>query len=188
MAVDRCSPITSKVRLCRYYVVNVMRYPAIITKTLTNLIYIHKKILRVKINVWQTLIAPIVACIATWAIGYLMKILIFDTVLEKYNIIAAIVSIVLIIVFLLIFGYFPIHALLGGWDDYSMRDLRKAVAMSGPSKFIVYPMFKMIEAASRISPLHNKFKIDSSEAVNEIAELLELKKQSVAKAVSENKL
>ena len=34
-------------------------YPAIITKTLTNLIYIHKKILRVKINVWQTLSHPL---------------------------------------------------------------------------------------------------------------------------------
>jgi len=115
-----------------------------------------------------------------------MKITLFDAVIDRFHIIVTIITIVLIILVLLIFGYFPIHTLLGGWDDDSMREFRKAVAMSGPSKFIVYPMFKIIEFASKKSPLHNRFKMDSSEALKEVQELLEIRRQSIERALAEN--
>ena len=137
-------------------------YPAIITKTVMMFVYIHKKILTLRFNVWQTFIAPTFACIITYVLGYFMKSTLFDAVIDRFHIIVTIITIVLIILVLLIFGYFPIHTLLGGWDDDSMREFRKAVAMSGPSKFIVYPMFKIIEFALKKSPLHNRFKMDSS--------------------------
>ena len=161
-------------------------YPAIITKTVMMFVYIQKKILTLRFNVWQTFIAPTFACIITYVLGYFMKITLFDAVIDRFHIIVTIITIVLIILVLLIFGYFPIHTLLGGWDDDSMREFRKAVAMSGPSKFIVYPMFKIIEFASKKSPLHNRFKMDSSEALKEVQELLEIRKQSIEKAKLEN--
>ena len=63
----------------------------------------------------------------------------------------------------------------------------KSAAVRSLKIYRFLPMFKMIEAACGYLPLTTNSKIDSSEAVNEIAELLELK-NSVAKAVSENKL
>jgi hypothetical protein len=161
-------------------------YPAILTKTSLMYVYIKKKILTVRFNVWQTFVAPTVACLITFLMGYILKILWFDAVIDRYPMIVTIITIVLMILILLVVGYFPIHTLLGGWDEDSMREFRKAVAMSGPSKFIVYPMFKLIEFASKKSPLHNRFKMDSSEALKEVEELLEIRRQSIERALAEN--
>ena len=162
-------------------------YPAIILKTAANCVYIQKKIIKIRINVWQTIVAPTFACLGTWLIGTFFKIIMFDPLVETYGIIAGVASMIVLLVVLLVFGYFPIHTLLGGWDDDSMRDLRKAVVMSGPSKFIVYPMYKMIELSARVSPLHNKFKIDSSEALKQVEELLEMRRQSIERTLAENR-
>ena len=82
---------------------------------------------------------------------------------------------------MLVAGFFPIDTLAGGWDDDSMREFRKAAIMSGPSKPLVYPMYKIIEFAARISPLHNKFKFDSQPALQEVQELLEIKRKNTEK-------
>jgi len=48
-------------------------------------------------------------------------------------------------------------------------------------------MYKMIELSARVSPLHNKFKIDSSEALKQVEELLEMRRQSIERTLAENR-
>ncbi len=156
-------------------------YPAILFKTITLYVFINKKILTVQINYWQTFVAPAIACITTLVLGLIIKATVFDPVLNNFNIIFALGIMIGFVVLMLMIGFFPIDTLAGGWDDDSMREFRKAAVMSGPSYPLVYPMYKMIELAARVSPLHNKFKFDSAPALQEVKELLELKKKNSEK-------
>jgi hypothetical protein len=49
--------------------------------------------------------------------------------------------------------------------------------MSGPSKFLVNLIVKLSKATIKISPLHNRFKIDDSGVAEEIAELEILRRE-----------
>ncbi len=48
--------------------------------------------------------------------------------------------------------------------------------MSGPSKPLVWLLYKSVEIPSKHSKLHDKYGINASEALVEAAELLELKR------------
>ncbi len=71
--------------------------------------------------------------------------------------------------------YFPLHGYFGGWDDASLDEFKKVVAISGPSKLIVKAMFKLTRKACKKSPLHNKFPLDDTEALKEAQELYDMK-------------
>ena len=73
------------------------------------------------------------------------------------------------------FIYFPLTAVLGGWDEGHYSDFAKCVKMAGPSKFIVVSIFKAVKYFGKKSPLNNKFIYDRTEAEQEARELLLLK-------------
>jgi hypothetical protein len=57
--------------------------------------------------------------------------------------------------------YTPLTGVLGGWDQNSLADFEKAANMSGPSRFIVIPMYRLLAWVCRISPLHDRFGMDA---------------------------
>jgi hypothetical protein len=151
-------------------------YPAIIIKTVASYWYIQTKILKIKILWWQTVGAPMIACIITYILGYFLKITVFDAMLPEFGIYPSIIVTIILIIVILIVGFFPLTVLFGSWDDNSIREFKKAALMSGPSKFLVVPMYKIVEYSSRLSPLHNKFGMDATVAVKEARELLAIKR------------
>ncbi len=90
--------------------------------------------------------------------------------------VAGIIS-VLFALTLLLFVFFAIYSLFGGWDDFSLAEFRRAMEMSGPSKPFVKLIYKLSEYFTRHSPLHNRFPIRSDEARQEAIELMIIKEQ-----------
>jgi hypothetical protein len=75
--------------------------------------------------------------------------------------------------------YFGLTGLFGGWDDRTLAEFEKAARMSGPSKFMVWPIFLTTRKFAKISPLHGKYSMPFEEALQEARELLALKHASL---------
>jgi len=158
-------------------------FPAVIFKTVAAYIRIHKTIVKVSINKYQTLVVPLTS--GAIMFGGLFSLLFF-VITPLENIIGFFPAIIIALVLLLLivlFVYLPLTALLGGWDTMSLREFKQAAQMSGPSKLFVWPMYKMTELACKKSKLFNKHPIDSTEAMIEARELWEMKKSHMIKTL-----
>jgi O-antigen/teichoic acid export membrane protein len=150
-------------------------YPAILFKTITLYIYINRNIMKLDIPFWQAHGAPAIACIAVFLIMQIVRQTIFMWVWNAYGIIPAIIVMLLFLLGILTSVFFPLTGALGAWDDSSLRDFQKAAKMSGPSKPLVYPMYFGAYLGAKMSPLHNRFGMDSKIAFQEAQELMEIK-------------
>ena len=156
--------------------------PAIVIKVILNFYYVNKKIVRVKIPVWQTWIAPAISALINYGFTYLIYLFIFIPLNQTYGMIPALITmIVLGVVILPVFVYTPLTVFFGGWDEESLATMKRAVKISGPSKFLTVPMYKILELMVKISPLHNKFVFDATEAIKEARELMEIKNTHMEK-------
>ncbi|MHA1369347.1 MAG: hypothetical protein ACTSRA_06495 [Promethearchaeota archaeon] len=152
--------------------------PAIVSKVAITYVYIHKRILKLKIPWYQAFIAPMITTTIIFAFGFAYVQFIFIPVNDSFGTLIALIPTVLIfIVITPFFIYFPITALLGAWDDQSLEILKKATKMSGMGKFFSLPMYKMLLFISKKSKLHGKFSIDDSDAIKEARELMIIKNQ-----------
>lgn len=149
--------------------------PAILWKTIMGYIYVHKKIVPLKINAWQNLGAPLIAGGTIFAGLALFVTYAFPALEAVLTFIPTVFISIILLIILLLFGYLPFTAYLGGWDTESMRDFARAAQMSGPSRFFVMPMYKLTAKAAAKSRLHNRFRIPAEEAMKEARELLEIK-------------
>lgn len=139
--------------------------------------FINKKIINLKINSWQNWIAPAIAGVFYYIIFYSLNKL-FDIILGgSYELIKIIILLVLGIYVLPGFLYFSVIALFGGYDDNTLRDFKKAVELSGPSKIIVNLWYKGANFGAKHSKLHNKFPMNYDHVEQEIKELTEMKKK-----------
>jgi hypothetical protein len=164
------------------YVLVLTEYPPLLLKSVLMYLYIHKKVFRLRIMIWQTLVVPIVSTLILYGIFSFLNIIILRPLMEWNLIIALVIAMIVIIVLSLAF-FFPLTVYLGGWDDNSIRDFRKVEKMAGPSTFIVRPMAKLIFKTVKISPLHNRFALDSTEAEKEIREILQIREESRKKMI-----
>jgi len=76
--------------------------------------------------------------------------------------------------------FFPMMGFLGGFDDYSLFVLHKAIQISGPSKGLLTMVEKLLLKCVGVSKkirMHNRFAIPYQEAHKEIEELMQLKKE-----------
>ncbi len=136
------------------------------------MVLFDRKILHVRINWWQSFgatgIAAIVQSVFVWWV--------VDGWFPAFSVIgkvpAAILLIVLLIV-LCIFIYFPVYALAGGWDDGSIRVLDRATELSGPSRFLIRTIRSMSIKLAKISPLTNKFPVDETGVQADIDSLMQ---------------
>jgi hypothetical protein len=151
--------------------------PAILYKTITAYALINKRIVRLRMNAWQTLVVPMVSGLLIFGVVISILNFILPTLIIWMTFIPAIAVSILILIVVILFGYIPLTALLGGWDTLSLKEFRYAAQMSGPSKFFVWPVFRLTERVCRISPMFNRHPIDSTDALKEAQELLILKKE-----------
>ncbi len=156
-------------------------YPPIMFKTIIAYIYINKKICPIKVGWWQTLAAPILS--GAIVMGGILAMLnyAFNILETNFGFYVALGVALVVLIVLLLYGYFPLTALLGAWDTNSLRDFKNAAWMSGPSKFYVWPMYKLTAFVCKKSPLFNRFPIDATEAYVEAGELLAIKESHYAK-------
>ena len=145
------------------------------------LVYINKKIFKVRIQYWQTFVAPILSAGIVYALGLISKLLIYNSLIMNFGFYVALTPMILIFVILGVFVYFPLTAYFGGWDENNYISFEKVVQMSGPSKFLVSPMYKVIGKVVKISPFYNKFIVDATDATLEAKELLFMKKANAIK-------
>ncbi|MHA1339670.1 MAG: hypothetical protein ACTSRZ_06065 [Promethearchaeota archaeon] len=160
------------------YILIFGELPGAILKTSLTWIYTNKKVIRVKIYIWQTLIAPILAAVAYVIIGYIFMTFYRNLLLTMEPLLPTIIFSFIIFTALSMTVYPFVLALVGGWDDETFRQLKFAAEKSGPSKLFAVIFLKMTELGNRISPLYNKFPIDYSKAKADIQKLINLKFQS----------
>lgn len=159
--------------------------PAIVIKVICNFYFINKKIVRVKIPVWQTWVAPLFSASIISGIAYLIYLSVFVPLFANYGMIPALISMIILgVIVLPLFVYGPLTVFFGSWDTFSMDTMRRAVKISGPSKILTIPMFKLLEWTVKISPFHNRFAQDATEATQEARELMEMKNSFLAKKVA----
>jgi len=117
--------------------------PAILAKNVFAWWLIDRKLIKVRVNVWQTFITPMLAVMPLIPIN-LGMLSIMDLVSDELIIVLALA---LVFIFFILFGapmfiMFPILGLLGGWDDRGLQHLADAAELSGPSKPFVRIMYR----------------------------------------------
>ena len=153
----------------------------IVTKTIINWIYIHKKIVSVHMPWWQFLVAPLLAALTMAGVSYLFLQFAWQPLVSYFveltgNISFGTIIAGVIAILIAIFGLFPfylfMYGIFGGYDDFGLKTLNEAVEMSGPSKFFIKFILAFAFFGAKISPLHNRFPIPSELPRKEAVELL----------------
>jgi len=158
-----------------------------IVKWTISLALVQKRIPGLKINSWQTLISPLLAAFAEIILLYVSGRYLLP-VLSLYM--STTLASIIIIIGALIVGpfliFFPIHALLGGWDAETIETLRKAREISGPSKLfvdIIYWIARGFGLPTREDSIRAQFYhrvgLDHTNVRKEINELMEMKIKAV---------
>jgi hypothetical protein len=125
----------------------------------------------------STYVIPLISASPVILYSLLWKFVVFPLLLDSIGPIGAAIITLLIVLFIIVpLIFLPLTGYLGGWDDFQMKTFRKAVVLSGPSKFIIRPFYKMVERGVKANPkLHNRYKIPWENAEREIMELQVMK-------------
>lgn len=141
-------------------------------------VYIHFRVFRIRIAWWQTVVVPVLGCLTCMGVAILAYIFLYLPLSGQYGFFVGVLPFIVIMILVAGFLYFPLTAFYGGWDEGALAEFEKVVEISGPSKRIVGPIFKVIKKACQISPLHGKFPLDDEAALRESRELDQLKEES----------
>jgi hypothetical protein len=148
-------------------------------KTIYCWIYCQVKICKVKIYWMSSIVLPTIATLPMFFFAWVWLNFVFTPLWNAFGIIvAAALSIVAAFGLMFFVMFFPLLALLGGFDDYMFFIFKKSVEISGPSKPMMKAMEKMVEGAIKIAKkmhTHGRFGIPYADAHREIEELMELK-------------
>jgi hypothetical protein len=160
--------------------------PGAILKTLLIWIYTNKKIIKVNINVWQTIIAPVIGVSAYIIIGSLCMNL-YKILIESVDVlIPTIIFAFLIFTGLTLTIYPLVLSLAGGWDTETIRQLEFSAKNAGPSKIFAQTFLKFTKIGNNLSPLYNKKPINYNDALLDIKRLMEIKVQEGNTSKMEN--
>jgi O-antigen/teichoic acid export membrane protein len=140
----------------------------LLTKDIVANLINHRACFPQRLYVWQSLVAPLVAgglhfLLLRWITGYIWRgdqatsvLILAIGILPSYPVFAF------------------LYALVGGWDDDTLGELREAVRMSGAMKPLAWLFWAASRAGCRLSPLHGRFPIRlRAEALAEAAALTE---------------
>ena len=142
---------------------------------------IEKKVIEIRINIWQTVVAPLIPT--------LIEILFISSLVNwVYPLLTPLVNeifaVVIIAIASLIIGtfmiWFPLYGYFGGWDEYSLNILRKAKKISGPSKPLVELLLRISTLLTERSPFHERFAIDSEGLDEDIKDLAETRRKHIS--------
>ena len=159
--------------LPRFRVMEVVIYSYIISLAIKDIlvwILIETKIHKHTWYLWPTFVAPGISAVLSY---FLLRSIV--------NILPIGIEFVLLLFILTFFAflyvYASLHGFFGGYDNNTLAELNKAVSMVTGVKGLAKLLYKATEFGAKISPLHNKFKIDIfDEYMKEAAELNAIKK------------
>ena len=123
---------------------------AFLIRFLLTWILMQRLIIRVHIYIWQTLVSPL---ISGMLIYYLLHVILEQITLTWQT------GFVLTALPVGLWIYALFSAIFGGWDDAGIRELGRAVRMSGIGKPYAWVLWQCIRLGARISPLHGRFPI-----------------------------
>ena len=129
----------------------------------------------IKFPVRQIAIGIVLPAGITLIAMYIVKLAVFDTLFNIGGFFLAVLPSVGVFALILFFMYFPLTAVFGGWDATNLEEFRKVSAMSGPSKFIVVPIYKIVNAICKKSKMHGRFGMPVEGVIKDAQELLEIK-------------
>lgn len=128
---------------------------------------------KIEIAWYRTFIVPAICMIPMFPLSIAMRALF--VVVFNANIIAgfglAAGYLILLLYGFPIFYILPLYGFLGGWDDQALEDFRRAVRMSGPSRFLVGLLYRGTRWGYDHSPLKGKFPISNDLAMAEAKQL-----------------
>lgn len=150
-------------------------------------IFIEFNVFHVEFPAWQCFAAPILTTITgvlpvgyAWLYGIYRPLLIpgFTELAGPVAgpLIAAAITLLFALFGFLFLVYLPFLGFWGGWDDYGLLVFRKAYHLTGPSKPLIYLLYKSTElgvrASKRVTKLHNRFPIEAKVPYIQTIELL----------------
>jgi len=141
---------------------------------------VRRKIHKWNWNLWQAFIAPLISAFCTYLIlRGIVWIIVYN--LFGVGIISAMI-IFIIGLFFMEYVYIFIDSFIGGFDDNTIKELDRATRMITGVYGLARFYYKMAYFGSKISPLHNKFRVKIFElAQKEAEELTSIKKKIVVK-------
>jgi hypothetical protein len=155
--------------------------PGVFLKIIFTWWYTNQKIIHVKINLWQTVFAPLCATLVYISVGYLV-LSGYDIWLQSSEpLIPTIICSFIIFTGLTISVYPFALGIFGGWDTETIRQMRFAAENSGPSKIFAKIFLLMSEKGNQLSKLYNKHPIEFQEASIEIEQLMNIKLGKLSK-------
>ncbi len=166
--------------------------PGQIFSFIVYIIYIPRHIFKIKIGWWQTFGASILTYFCVVGIGYAFVDWMFLPMMAAWEVslgqligaISACVVGLLVILLGFMLIVFPLfYGLFGGWDDAGLEILRKSYLLSGPSKMFIKLIYWFSLKGSQISPLTNRFPIEYKEAMQEMRELVIMKRKADAEGI-----
>jgi hypothetical protein len=175
--VIRITFLLSTINTLQFYAFVFAEIPGVVFKVIFTWVLTNKRIIKVRVNWWQTLVAPGLSCLAIAGIGWLLSLL-YDVVLAALTPLGG--ATVFMVVYFFGFGNFLypfLLGLLGGHDAESLAQVEFAARHSGPSKPFALAFYRITALGSRLSPLHGKHPIPYDEAAKEADELFSIVKQ-----------
>ncbi len=151
--------------------------PAVFIKDIIAWLIVRKKIIKFKLYPFKSFITPAISAILNYIVLFLVTELIWSIPLGDKIINTAIIF--LLGIFIFMFFYAFLDGFLGGYDDNTLQEFQRAVSMVTTRGIRIFPkmMHKAAELGCKISPFHNKFKIDIYEEAMKEAYDLTLEKR-----------
>ncbi|MFW9900212.1 MAG: oligosaccharide flippase family protein [Candidatus Thorarchaeota archaeon] len=151
--------------------------PAVLAKDIIAWLIVRKKIIKFKFYPYKTFITPAISAIINYLVLFVVGELIWSIPLGDKIINTAIIFVLGIFVF--IFFYAFLDGFLGGYDENTIQEFQRAAAMVSTRGLRALPktLSRIAKFGSKISPIHNKFKIDIYEEAMKEAYDLTLEKR-----------
>ncbi|MBD3350302.1 MAG: hypothetical protein GF364_02340 [Candidatus Lokiarchaeota archaeon] len=161
-------------------------------------IYMSKKVLKLeyafwKDIAWQAFVAPFISGMVLAGLISLLLYGVYPLVkqpfvgmdflgLEGGGILIPAVILIVVLLLSVVFIYFPLYSLLGGWDDRTLNIFRKCVGLTGPSIWLIYPMYKIFKKFHAKSPFKKRAYMNIGDlAQEELKELAIMRKNNLGK-------
>ena len=159
-----------------------MVYAGIITgipKSIVYYMYVNRKIFKINIAKWQTFGASGISMLLYMAFGFTIVSLAYPQLVASLGVIASVFICAVILALGGFYMYFPLLALLGGFDKETLHYFEKSVDMAGYSKLFVKSIYSVVKHVCKASPLHDRFGVDPTVAHRQIDELVAIKRHAI---------
>ncbi len=144
-------------------------------------IFINKKRVPLHFNGYASLGASFLAGLLSFVPCYLFRIYVFNPIAGLFEggiLIGVVLAFPFIFFVIPMLFYFPLTGYFGAWDEGSLELFDKIVDLSGPSRFFIEPLYKLMKKAKKRSFISKRNLFAHEQAQEEIEELMELKSQS----------